>query len=215
VTKNDSLHDLILGIGNGDPSAFDALFSRMCDRLVLKVLGRFSPTLSKEDAEDAVQNAFLRIQLKAHTYDGKRNEASAHKWINTIVFREASKMVEVSKRLPIPFDDPDGTSGSGQDRPAVPERSSYRSTLYREGKRSLEDSAEKTILLAAIRTGAHRWLSPREMEILLMRFEREYTYEEIGHEIGRTKVRAKQIVDALIERIRRFTGVNRSPGDEF
>lgn len=212
---NDSLHDLILRIGSGDPSAFDILFLGMFDRLCIKVLGRFSPTLSKEDAEDAVQNAFLRIQLYAHTYTGERSEASAYKWINTIVFREAFKIVEAQKRLPVSFDDLDGTGGSRQDGPAASEGNSYASHLLREGNDSLEDRAGDSILLSTIRTEVSNRLSPQEVQILLLRFEQGCTFEEIGREIGRTKVRAKQIVDALLERIRRFTGVNRPVRDGY
>lgn len=212
MTKNDSLHDLILRIENGDPSAFDALFKQMCEPLCNQVLGKYGPTLSKEDAEDAVQIAFIIIKLKAHTYHGEREE-SARAWIRTIVFHEASKMVEANKRLSTSIDDLDGTGIAGQDKYAVPERSSYTSNLYREGNRPLEESVDQAILLSAIRAGAHQWLSTDEMNILSMRFDLEYTFEEIGRKIGKTKVRAKQIIDALIERIRSFAGVNRTPGD--
>ena len=44
--------------------------------------------------------------------------------------------------------------------------------------------------------------------MLKMRFVLDYTFEQIGHVIGKTKVRAKQIIDALIERIRIFVGVD-------
>jgi len=40
-----------------------------------------------------------------------------------------------------------------------------------------------------------------------LRFSNGYTFEEIGRQIGRTKPRAKQIIDGLIEKIRRITGV--------
>ena len=212
---NDSLHDLILRIGSGDPSAFDLLVSRMFDRLCNKVLGRFSPTLSMEDAEDAVQDAFIIIKLHAQNYHGEHNEASAYKWINTIVLREASKMVEAHKRLPISFDELDGTGGMGQDEAAASERSAYASNPFRDGNHSLEESVGESILLSTIRTEAPNWLSPAEVRILLLRFEYGYTFEEIGHEIGKTKVRAKQIVDASIERIRRFTGANQPVRDGY
>lgn len=212
---NDSLHDLILRIGSGDPSAFDILFLGMFDRLCNKVLGRFSPTLSKEDAEDAVQNAFLRIQLYAHTYCGERSEASAYKWINTIVFREAFKMVEAHKRLPISFEDLDGTGGMEQDRPAASQGNFYASHLLEEGNHALEDRVGDSILLSTIRMEAPNCLSPKEIQILLLRFEQGYTFEQIGREIGKTKVRAKQIVDALLERIRRFTGVRQPVRDGY
>jgi DNA-directed RNA polymerase specialized sigma subunit len=46
--------------------------------------------------------------------------------------------------------------------------------------------------------------------MLILRFEDELTFEEIGHEIGRTKPRAKQIIDGLVGKIRKAIGVDPS-----
>jgi RNA polymerase sigma factor (sigma-70 family) len=212
---NDSLHDLILRIGSGDPSAFEILFLMMFDRLCNKVLIRFSPTLSREDAEDAVQNAFILIKLHAHSYQGVHSEASAYTWINTIVSREASKLVEAHKRLPLSFDDLDETGGTQQASSAASESSAYAGTLFQDGNHSLEDAVSDSVLLDTIRARAPHWLSPKEIDILLLRFEHGYTFEQIGQVLGKTKPRAKQIVDALLERIRRFTGVSRPLRDGY
>lgn len=209
MEKNDSLHNLLLRLGNGDPSAFDALYVRMREPLCNKILSKYGSTLSMEDAEDAVQNAFIRIKHHASGYNGKYNEASAHKWLNTIVFHEAFKMVEASKRISISLDDDkDGTYDFAQNKDAVPEGSPYKSDLYREGSRSVEDHAERAILLGKVLAGAQQCLTVEEMRLLSMRFSFEYTFEQIGCEIGKTKVRAKQIIDALIERIRKSIGVD-------
>ena len=143
VKKNDSLHNLIIRIGSGDPSAFDHLYEMMREPLCNKILGRYSPTLSREDAEDAVQNAFMTIERSASGYRGKNNEASARKWINTIVFHEASRIMETSKRLFISLDDLGGTGEYTRNNSAVPERSLYKSNLHREGSRPIEDYAER------------------------------------------------------------------------
>lgn len=209
MEKNDSLHSLILRIGSGDPSAFDALYMKMRDSLCNKILAKYGFILSKEDAEDAVQNAFIRIEHHAPGYYGKYNEASAYKWVNTIVFHEASKMAAAGKRLFDSFDDdPDGAVSFGKNNHAVPERSSYTSDLYWEDKRSVEDHAERAILLRKVLASAEQCLTVEEMRILAMRYVFEYTFEQIGHEIGKTKARAHQIIGDLIEKVRKSIGVD-------
>lgn len=209
MEKYDSLHNLILRIGSGDPSAFDSLYLRMREPLRKRILARYGPALSKEDAEDAVQNAFIRIRSHASRYTGKYNEASANKWMNMIVFHEASRMLDVSKRLlDLLDDDPDGTGGFAANSPAVPQRIPHKSDLYQKGKRSVEDDVERAILLGRVLAGAQQCLTADEMRLLSMRYVLEYTFEQIGREIGKTKARAKQIIDALIEKIRRFLGVD-------
>ena len=208
MKKNDSLHNLIIRIGSGDPSAFDHLYEMIREPLCNKILGKYSPTLSREDAEDAVQNAFMTIERSASGYRGKNNEASARKWINTIVFHEASRIMKTSKRLFFSLDDLGGSGKSTRNNSAIPERSLYKSRPHQEGSRPIEDYAEKAILLGKVLAGAQQCLTVDEMKLLSMRFVFEYTFEQIGREIGRTKVRAKQIIDALIEKIRRSVGVD-------
>lgn len=206
--KNDSLHNLIIRIGNGDPSAFDTLYLNMREPLCKRIYAGYSPTLSIEDAEDAVQNAFIAIRRYASTYSGKHNEASARKWINTIVSHEASRMVKTKKKLFISLDDFDGPAGDGERGTAVPERHLSQGGRYREGERLVEEGAERAILLNKVLANVQQNLTRDEMEILFMRFVFDYTFEQIGREIGRTKARAKQIVDALIEKIRQSIGVD-------
>lgn len=209
MDKNGSLHNLILGIGGGDPLAFDALYLKMRDPLCNKILARLGSTLSKEDAEDAVQNAFIRIKHYASGYNGKYNEASANKWINTIVFHEASKMAKAGRRLSdFLDDDSDGADGFVNNKPTDHHRRTLEHDLYQDATRSMEYGVERIILFNNVLAGAQQCLTVEEMRILSMRYVFEYTFEQIGNEIGKTKVRAKQIIDALIEKIRRTIGVD-------
>ena len=204
MSENDSLHELIKMIGNGDPMAFDTLYMTMRQPLCKKILWKYGPTLTKEDAEDAVQNAFLKIRQYASTYNGCHTEASAHQWINQIVFREALKILNANRRLSNSLDDPDGTEIDD----AVPERSHAKGDLYWEGERSVEERIEMKITLEKIFSSIHQRFTAEEQNMLKMRFVLDYTFEQIGRAIGKTKVRAKQIIDALVERIRVFVGVD-------
>ena len=208
MTDNHSLHELIKMIGNGDPIAFDTLYMMMRQPLCNKLLWKYGPSLTLEDAEDAVQNTFLKIRQYASSYRGIHTDASAHQWINQIIFSEALKMVKANNRLSNSMDDPYGTENKSEYASAAPERSHVNGDLYREGKRSVEERVEIKITLEKIFSSIHQRFTAEEQNMLKMRFVLDYTFEQIGHVIGKTKVRAKQIIDALIERIRIFVGVD-------
>ena len=208
MTENHSLHDLIKMIGNGDPMAFDTLYVTMRQPLCKKILWKYSPTLTEEDAEDAVQNAFLKIRQYASSYKGRHNEASAHQWINQIAVSEALKIIKANKRLLNSLDDSNGAGNKSEYASAVPERSHVKGDLYWEGKRSVEERVEMKITLEKIFSSIHQRFTAEEQNMLKMRFVLDYTFEQIGQAIGRTKVRAKQIIDALVERIRLLIGVD-------
>lgn len=208
MTDNHSLHELIKMIGNGDPIAFDVLYMMMRQPLCNKLLWKYGSTLTMEDAEDAVQNTFLKIRQYASSYRGIHTDASAHQWVNQIVFSEALKMVKANNRLSNSMDDPDGTENKSEYGSAAPERSHVNGDLYREGKRYVEERVEIKITLEKIFSSIHQRFTAEEQNMLKMRFVLDYTFEQIGHVIGKTKVRAKQIIDALIERIRIFVGVD-------
>ncbi len=208
MTDNHSLHDLIKMIGNGDPMAFDSLYMKMRQPLCNKILWKYSPTLTQEDAEDAIQNTFLKIRQYASGYNGRHTEASAHQWINQIAFSEALKIIKANKYLSNSLDDSNGAKNKSEYASAVPERSQVKGDLYREGKRSVEEHVEMRILLDKIFSSIHQRFTAEEQNMLKMRFVLDYTFEQIGQAIGRTKVRAKQIIDALVERIRLLIGVD-------
>lgn len=208
MTENCSLHELIKMIGNGDSTAYEALYERMRQPLCKKILWKYGRTLTKEDAEDAVHNAFLKINQYASSYNGHHTEASAHQWINQIVFHESSKILNANKYISYSLDDPDGTGNKFGYNDTVPERSHAKGDIYREGERSLEQHVEMQITLEKVFSSIHQRFTAEEQNMLKMRFVLDYTFEQIGRAIGRTKVRAKQIIDALVERIRIFIGVD-------
>lgn len=66
--------------------------------------------------------------------------------------------------------------------------------------------------ITAAQISAYRYkLSPTECKVIEMRFgflDKEYTLEEVGNELGRTRERARQIQVAAIENIRRFIRID-------
>jgi RNA polymerase sigma factor (sigma-70 family) len=202
VSDKSSLHELLRRTGNGDTTAFELLYDRMRQPLCDMITWKYR-TLTQEDAEDVVQNAFIKISLHADQYQGIRDEASAKGWMRKIVLREALKVIDMNKRLTDMPDDENGYLATGSH--AVPDGSRRRYGSTQEGRRSVEEQVERKISLDGVLSSARK-LSAKEQSVLNMRFEEERTFEEIGREIHRTKPRAKQIVDGIVAKIRKSLG---------
>jgi RNA polymerase sigma factor (sigma-70 family) len=195
-------------IGNGDPTAHEALYERMRQPLCNKLMWNHRNSLTKEDAEDIVENTFMKIVQYASSYKGLHTEASARNWMYKIAFSEAIKVIKMNKRLSNTIDDPgDGTQAERNS--AVPDGSRRTFGSIQEGRRTVEERAERSISMKEISSSFQR-LTVEERNMLILRFEDELTFEEIGHEIGRTKPRAKQIIDGLVGKIRKAIGVDPS-----
>ncbi len=210
MSHTQSLHDLVRQTGNGDPQAFEDLYMTMRGPLLQYVRNRYRSTLGEEDAEDVIHNLFTRLPREAARYRGIHNDASAKKWLYTLAYNEALRMAYAARRFS-EFDDGPRDPDLEVD-PAVPEKSCFPGDLQWEGGRVVEEQAmDKSIIeqvFAYVRS-----MSVEEQTIFVMRFVHNYTFEQIGQYLGRTKVRAKQIVDRLIARIREALGVDLTRDD--
>jgi RNA polymerase sigma factor (sigma-70 family) len=205
VSQTQSLHDLVRKTGDGDPQAFEDLYLTMREPLLNFVRSRYHSALSQEDAEDVIHNLFARIPREAAHYRGIHNDASAKKWLYTLTRSEALRMIDAVKRFS-QFDDGPRDTEMETD-PAVPERSFFPGDLQREGGRAVEEQAMDKSIIDQVFAYVQS-MSMEEQTIFIMRFVHHYTFEQIGQYLGRTKVRAKQIVDGLIERVREALGVD-------
>jgi len=192
-------------IGNGDPTAFDALYARMRQPLCKKIKWKYGHSLTKEDAEDIVQNTFIKIALYASRYHGLYTEASAKSWMYKIASSEAIKTIKMSEKISSSLDDHEDEFQS--ERTAVAGGSRRKNDSFQKGRRSVEEYAERSISIQEINSSVQR-LTVEEQKMLAMRYEEERTFEEIAQEIDRTKPRAKQIVDKVIGKIRKAVGVD-------
>lgn len=206
MTQSYTLHDLIRMIGNGDPSAHEALYMRIRQPVMRQILWKFGSVLTKEDAQDILHNSFIKIVQYAARYNGTHNEASAKSWIYRIAQSEALKMIHAQKRTPNSLDGLHDFENESESSFAAPERSSLLSDLKWEGENSVESRVFESVLTEKVISCVQRF-SVEERHMLVLRFSNGYTFEEIGRQIGRTKPRAKQIIDGLVEKIRRITGV--------
>lgn len=209
MTENYSLHNLIRMMGNGDPTAFNTLYTMMRQPLCNKLLWRYRSSLTKEDVEDIVQNTFVKVQLYASKYNGLHNDASAKNWMYKIANSEALKIISMNKKLVNTIDD-QGDEHHSERNSAVPESNRHSSGSSQEGRHSVEEHVDRSLTLKEL-TAHLKNLPPEEQRMLARRFEDQYTFEQIGDEIGRSKPRAKQIIDSLVGKIRKSMGLV-SPG---
>lgn len=199
MTENQSLHDLILQVQNGDPIALDAVYTRIGPRLFKFIRSRFSSTLTKEDVEDVVHNTIVKVQSHAHQYRGPNAQA----WINSIAKREAYHMVQAIRKLPYSLDDLSHETDGEEDRSTLPEESPLLRDPDWEGEDTVEDRAIRSGAMKDVRRKADQ-LSADEQEVLRQRYDEKATYDEIGRRMGRSKVRAKQKHDGALSKIRKI-----------
>jgi len=200
VTNTTTLSELIWMVGDGDQEAFSELYHRMRRPVLDHILSKYGSTLSKEDAEDIVHTTFILIQSNASKYKGLHNDYSARGWINTIARSQASRMLAAYKRTSISLDD------DSDDDVANPERSSRWSDIHWEGDESVEERAISQTFLQKIFSAST--LSNEEWEIIELRYQKGYTFEQIGSHFGKTKPGAKLRHDSILAKIRRALGLD-------
>lgn len=76
-------HAIVLAAKRGDAQAFEILFKR-CQPKIFAIAVRY--TRVREDAEDIVQQTFLKAFIHLHEFEGK---ASFYSWLTRIAINEA------------------------------------------------------------------------------------------------------------------------------
>ena len=174
---------LLKQLSAGDKAAWDTLVRRHADT-VFSVVSRI--VRRQSDAEDAGQEAFLRLKEYAHTFDAARYGDNARSWIATIACREALKLN--SRRAAakdVPYDD---DMGGG---PANPDS---------QGNARVEEREIHSLLRNAVET-----LPQRQREAIVMHFAAGMTQTEIAAELGCDQStisdRIRQGLDKLRQRL--------------
>jgi RNA polymerase sigma-70 factor (ECF subfamily) len=146
-------------IAAGDVHAFRELFDREVAGLVRYATGALG---SREDARDAVQESFLRLWQTRARLD---TESDPVRLLYTIVrnlARDRLRHRAVEQRPHPQLETPQ---------------------LIQSGSLDLEESEAVGEIEAAVQR-ALETLSPRQREIVLLRWRRQLTYEQIGAELG-------------------------------
>lgn len=92
--RPDSDADLVARLQRGDNSAFEAIVRTHSGRL-LSVARRFLG--NNEDAQDAVQDAFIRAYKAIHTFEAR---AQLHTWLHRILVNTALMKLRERRRRP-------------------------------------------------------------------------------------------------------------------
>jgi RNA polymerase sigma-70 factor (ECF subfamily) len=170
----------------GDKAAWDSLVRRHAD-IVFSVVMRM--VRNPADAEDAGQEAFLRIKEYAHTFDAARFGPSAKNWIATIACREALKInARKAGSKNVPFDD---DMGGGEPQGEKKDKT---------GPARVEEQEIHALLRDAVQN-----LPQRQREVIVMHFAAGMTQTEIATELGCDQStisdRIKQALDKLRHRM--------------
>ena len=197
--KDESgIHLLILRIGSGDIEAYAELDRHIHPLLSRYIARHFRSQFQKEDIEYIVDQAILTICLHAGEYRGRHGDPSALKWIYRIAGNQALKWLKTLQRT-IHFPDSDPSNGSGGEEELMTLVAIQRH--LDPNSMSVEEMVFERIfrdqVLFFIST-----LSRRERLILFLRFEMQWTFNQIAEFIHVKPARVHQILQSIFMKCR-------------
>jgi RNA polymerase sigma-70 factor (ECF subfamily) len=151
-TRPETDAELVARLQRGDDSAFEAIVRAHSGRL-LSVARRFLG--NNEDAQDAVQDAFIRAYKAIHTFEAR---AQLHTWLHRILVNTALMKLRERRRRPtesiedlLPSDSTDGHQAvaSRDWSDAVLERKET-AAIVREAIERLPDQYREVLVLRDI-----------------------------------------------------------------
>jgi RNA polymerase sigma-70 factor (ECF subfamily) len=179
--QND--HEAIRAVLSGDKEAYGALVvrhSRTLFRVAFRITG------NEADADEVVQDAFLRGYRKLETFESRSNFGT---WIYRIAVRCALDRIGGRKV------DDDSRVADEDDR----EQNEVQVADEAAGPERLLLSSE----IGAIQRAAMHGLTPTERSAFVLRHMEDCTTEEIGAALGIRPNAAKQAVFRAVQKLRR------------
>ncbi|MBO6102743.1 MAG: sigma-70 family RNA polymerase sigma factor [Opitutales bacterium] len=181
--------DLIKRMKDGEESAFEALMRSHWDRVFSRAYGLLK---NREDAEEVAQDTFLRAKKGVETF---RGECSASTWLHRIATNLARNKYwywwRRKRAESLPLDAP------YQDDPSSP---TLADTIESGALSPSEDAIVSEFSEALPR--AIDSLDEKYRQILLMRTERDLSYEEIAAELDITVGTVKSRLSRAREQLR-------------
>jgi len=182
MDKND--HAAIQAVLSGNKDAYRALVVRHSHSLFRVA---FRITGNEADADDVVQEAFLRGYLKLETFQSRANFGT---WIYRIAVRCALDKIRSANRM-------NDTMQAGTE--TNPEQDEIPVADEKAGPDRLLLSGE----IAAMQTDAMFSLTPTEQAAFTLRHMEGRTTEQIGDALGVAPNAAKQAVFRAVQKLRR------------
>ena len=154
--------ELLQAIAEGDRAAFDRLSRRHLDRaygVALRMTG------SRADAEDVVQDVFMRLWLKPESW--RPGQAQFSTWLYRVV---VNRCLDLKRR-------PKGADLESVEEPADPDANAEDSLLEQERNRALESAVahlperQRTAVVLTYTAGLRNVEAASTMEISVKAFE--------------------------------------------
>jgi RNA polymerase sigma-70 factor (ECF subfamily) len=159
VSKKTNDREIISHIRDGENVCFDELFERYREKLFFYLRHLVG---NKEEAEDLLQNVFVKAYEKFATFDARRAFSS---WIYRIAHNEAvNHLKRKSRKTFLSWEDI--VSSKDQIESSSKERSPYDDWVRKEVRNEVRESMAK--------------LPEKYREVLILRFYLDHSYEEIG-----------------------------------
>ena len=176
-------HEAIRAVLSGDTDAYGALVIRHSGTLFRVA---FRITGNEADADEVVQDAFVRAYRKLDTFESRANFGT---WVYRIAVRCALDKIGGRKV------DAESRIGNEDDR----EESEVQAADQAPGPERVLLSGE----IAAIQQAALHSLTPTERSAFVMRHMEDRSTEEIGAALGIRPNAAKQAVFRAVQKLRR------------
>lgn len=167
----------------GDEDAFRSLVERH-SRAVFRLA--FRMTGNEQDAEDVVQEAFLRAHQRLHQFESRANFGT---WLHKVAANCALDFMRIRKRHDTGREQIDAVGADGV-RPLASEDPAPDRLLY---------GAEVQARLAAVIAE----LSPKERAAFVLRHFQEMSIEEISQRMGVREDAAKNSIFRAVKKLRR------------
>lgn len=199
--NNTGLDFLIRKIAHGDLSAQAELYTITSAPFTQHVTRWFGSSLSEEDIEEIVSQSILLMFLNAAGYRGGNGDSSAWGWAYTIARNQALKWLDTRKRelsfSEVSEDDLDTEAGiTGQ-------------MINRLHLNPLQDGVEDQVIERMLREKVMeiiQQLDSREKLILVLHFEKEWTFKQIAAHLRLTPARITQITQGILRKCEAAAG---------
>jgi RNA polymerase sigma-70 factor (ECF subfamily) len=178
--------ELVLAAKAGSHAAFGELQKIYSHRLYKCIM---SITRSREDAEDALQDTFLRAYLSLPSFEGRSRLSS---WLTRIAINSALMTIRKRRsRSEIPFEQP---VGLGEDSSPFD---------VRDTALNPEQLCDQNQRCERIQHAIHR-LDPALRTTMFIRISKEKSVREVAHELDVSLASAKSRLHRARKRLTRF-----------
>ncbi len=199
MNRPTGLHILIRGSAGGDEQAQANLYNTVCQPLIQHILNRFRPAINQEDAQEIVQQTVLQIYIHASQFTGAHDEASAWQWAYKIARNQAFKWLRTINKTVSIWE-------TNRDDIEKDEAALFDVLFLVRNPFSLEDALEEQVTRKLIWEAARSnfsELTEREQEIILWRYEENYTLEDIAQKFHIKRPRVHQVLAAIHHKLRK------------